>query len=242
MPLLDHFHPPLYKRPPWSSITTMWAAELVRWLNRTLPAGEFVAYPTLYLGTQVEADVAEYDLRTEGANGGHQNGNGVAVATRPEAPPAVATIPAIFPDEMEVRVGTSRDEWDLCGVIELVSEANKKERDEREAFVTKCAAYLQRGIGVVVIDVVTNRLANLHNQLLQMIGGPTPPLLPTTPPNYVAAYRPVHRGERNEIDMWPYPVAVGSPLPAAPFALRRGPTLVVDLEATYTEAVHDLGL
>ncbi|WP_227254657.1 DUF4058 family protein [Frigoriglobus tundricola] len=160
----------------------------------------------------------------------------------PEAPPAVVTISAIFPDVMEVRVGTSRDEWDLCGVIEIVSEANKKEPAEREAFVIKSAAYLQRGIGVVVIDVVTNRLANLHNQLMDLVGGPTPPRLPPTPPNYVTAYRPVRRADRNEIDIWPYAVAVGSPLPSVPFSLRRGPTVVVDLESTYTEAVHDLGL
>jgi hypothetical protein len=236
MPLRDHFHSPLNNRPPWSSVTTMWAAELVRWLNRTLPEGEFIAYPTLHLGTEVEADVAEYDMR---ANGASANGS---VATLPEAPPAIATIPAVFPDDAEVRVGTTRDAWNLCGVVELVSEANKKERGEREAFVMKCAAYLQRGIGVVVIDVVTNRLANLHNQLMQAIGGPTPPLLAATPPNYVASYRPVHREDRNEIDIWPYPVAVGSSLPATPFAIRRGPTLVLDLEGTYEEAVRVLGL
>jgi hypothetical protein len=67
MPLRDHFHPPLYNRPPWSSITTMWAAGLVRWLNRTLPEGEFIAYPTLHLGTEVEAGVAEYDMRPNGS-------------------------------------------------------------------------------------------------------------------------------------------------------------------------------
>ena len=243
MPLRDHFHPPLLDLPPWSSIATTWAVTLMRWLNHTLPAGEFIAYPTIHLGTQVEADVAEYDMRGSGANGDHHNGNGgAAVATLPVAPPAVATIEADFPDEIEVRVGTSRHELNLCGVIELVSEGNKKEVGERLAFVNKCAAYLQKGVGVVVIDVVTNRLANLHNQLMQMIGGPAPPLLGPTPPNYVAAYRPVRRAGRNEIDVWPYPVAVGAPLPAAPFALRRGPTLVVDLEATYTEAVRDLGL
>ncbi len=242
MPLLDHFHPPLLDLPPWSSIATTWAVTLMRWLNRTLPPGEFIAYPTIHLGTQVEADVAEYDMRANGVNGGHHNGNGQAVATLPEAPPALCTIQADFPDDIEVRVGTSRHELNLCGVIELVSEGNKKEIGERLAFVTKCAAYLQKGIGVVVIDVVTNRLANLHNQLMQLIGGPLPPLLPAAPPNYVASYRPVRRAGRNEIDVWPYTVGVGSLLPAAPFALRRGPTLVVDLETTYTEAVHDLGL
>jgi hypothetical protein len=214
----------------------MWAAELVRWLNRTLPEDEFVAYPTLHLGTEVEADVAEYDLRTTGASASG------TTATLPQAPPAIATIAAVFPDSAEVRVGTTRDEWSLCGVIELVSEGNKKERGEREAFVAKCASYLQRGIGVVIVDVVTNRLANLHNQLVQLIGGPTPPLLPAQPPCYVAAYRPVHRGDRNEIDIWPYPVAIGSQIPAAPFALRAGPTIVLDLEGTYSEAVSVLGL
>jgi len=209
----------------------------MRWLNHTLPAGEFVAYPTIHLGTQVEADVAEFDKR----NGGHHNGNG-GMATLVEAPPAVGTFPILFPDDLEVRVGTSRHEMDLCGVIELVSEGNKKEVGERAAFVTKCAAYLQRGVGVVVVDVVTNRLANLHNQLMRLIGGTPPTLLHDDPPTYIAGYRPVRREERNELDVWPYAVEVGSPLPAAPFGLRRGPTLMVDLEATYTEAVTDLGI
>jgi hypothetical protein len=238
MPLLDHFHAPLADLPPWSSVATTWAVTLVRWLNRTLPAGEFVAYPTIRLGTQVEADVAEYDRR---ANGTRANGNG-GVATLSEAPPAVGTFPVVFPDEIEVRVGTSRHELNLCGVIELISEGNKKEVEERAAFVSKCAAYLQRGIGVVVIDVVTNRLANLHNQLMRLIGGTPPTVLAGDPPNYVAAYRPVHREERNELDVWPYRAAVGSPIPSAPFTLRHGPTVILDLEATYTEAIGDLGL
>lgn len=237
MPLLDHFDPPLADLPPWPSIATMWAATLARWLNNSLPSGEFVAYPTIHLGTQVEADVAEFDRRV---NGSHVNGDG-GVATVPEAPPAVGSFQTVFPDSVEIRVGMTRHELNLCGVIELVSEGNKKEVGERDAFVAKCAAYLQRGIGVVIVDVVTNRLANLHNQLMRLIGGKAL-VLSDDPPNYVAAYRPVHRDERNEIDVWPYPVAVGSLLPPAPFALRRGPTLVVDLESTYTEAVSDLGL
>ena len=237
MPLLDHFHGPLAELPPWSSIATTWAVSLTRWLNSTLSTDEFIAFPTIHLGAHVEADVAEYDKRT---NGTSANGNG-AVATLIETPPAVGTFSAIFPDDLEVRVGTTRHEWSLCGVIELVSGANKKETNEREAFVAKCAAYLQRGIGVVVVDVVTNRLANLHNQLMRFLGG-TALVMPGDPPNYVASYRPVRREGRNEMDAWPYALEVGSPLPAAPFALRGGPLLMLDLETPYTEAVHDLGL
>src|SRR6476619_1316221 len=102
MPLLDHFHPPLADRPPWSSIATTWAVTLTRWLNATLASDEFIAYPTIRLGAHVEADVAEYDRRT---NGNHANGNG-GVATLTEAPPAVGSCPVIFPDDLEVRVGT----------------------------------------------------------------------------------------------------------------------------------------
>src|SRR5262249_11449724 len=147
-------------------------------------------------------------------------------------------------DDIEIRVGTSRHEWNLCGVIELVSEGNKKEVRERQAFVMKCAAYLQRGVGVVVVDVVTNRLANLHNQLMEMIGGPNPPLLPGSPPTYVVGYRPIHRRESgvNEAEVWPYPAPTGQPIPAVPLALRAGPTVVLPLEATYTEAIGDLGM
>lgn len=240
MPLLDHFHGPQPRRPQWKAVTGMWVPNVVRWLNRKLPAGQFIAYPTTHLGTEVEADVVEFDLRANGpgANGDETGG----VATLTDAPPVVATIPAVFPDDIEVWVGTSYDPADLCGVIEFVSEANKKEADEREAFVNKCAAYLQRGIGVVVIDAVTNRLANLHNLLMRRIGGAAPPLLDGPPAVYAASYRPVRRHQQNLIDVWPYPMAVGAALPPTPFGLRRGPTVVLPLEETYTEALRDLNI
>jgi hypothetical protein len=240
MPLLDHFHPPLRDLPPWESIATMWAASLVRWLNDTLPRSEYIAYPKVHLGSRVEADVAEYEV-DGGSVPAARNG---AVATLPAAPPALLTIPAVFPDDIEVRVGTSRHEMNLCAVVEFVSEGNKKEGEERRAFVTKCVSYLRRGIGVVIVDVVTSRRANFHNELLGMIGGPTPPAPMPDAWTYVAAYRPVHRRESgaNEIEIWPYPAPVGQPIPSAPLALRRGPTVVLPLEATYTEAIRDLGL
>jgi hypothetical protein len=236
MPLRDHFHPPLADRPPWEAVATMWTSALVRWLNRTLPRGEYVAYPTVHLGPHVEADVAEYEV------GGGAGRNG-AVATLPAAPPAAFTVPAVFPDDIEVRVGTSRHELNLVAVIELVSPSNNKADAERRAFVAKCASYLNRGVGVVVVDVVTSRRANLHNQLLEAIGGAAPPGMADTPA-YLAGYRPVHRraGGGNDIEVWPYPVAVGDDLPAVPLALRGGPVLPVDFEATYTAVLEDLNL
>lgn len=40
--------------------------------------------------------------------------------------------------------------------------------------------YLSRGIGLVLVDVVTNRLANLHDELMAELGRGGPFLL-TTP-------------------------------------------------------------
>ena len=54
----------------------------------------------------------------------------------------------------------------LAGAIELVSPANKDRSTHRDAFVSKCETYLRQGIGLVIVDVVTGRKANLHNELL----------------------------------------------------------------------------
>jgi hypothetical protein len=240
MPLLDHFHPPLLDDPPWPSLYTLWASAVVRWLNQTLPAGEFRAFANVRLGTHVEADVAEY-RRTQ-ANGNHPAGpaNG-ALATLPSAPPALARFPLALTDDIEVQIAESKHHLTIAGVIEFVSPANKKELAERRAFVAKCAAYLHRGIGVVIVDVVTNRRANLHNELMQAIGGPASAVVPDAA-TYVAGYGPVLRNDRSEADVWCFPAAVDSPLPSTPLVLRRGPLVMVDLEATYLDAVADSGL
>ena len=241
MPLLDHFHAPLLDDPPWSSLYTMWAASVVRWLNRTLPAGEFRAFANVRLGAQVEADVAEFRrLPTNGHHATGLAGEG-GVATVPSAPPAVAHFALSTPDDIEVQIAESRHHMTVAGVIEFVSPANKKEHDERRAFVAKCAAYLHRGIGLVVVDVVTSRLANLHNDLMRAVGGPETTQMPDTP-TYVVGYGPVHRDGRTEADVWCYPAPVGTPLPAVPLVLRRGPVVMLDLEATYLDAVADSGL
>ncbi|MBX9584174.1 MAG: hypothetical protein K2X87_28070 [Gemmataceae bacterium] len=240
MPLLDHFHPPLLDDPPWPSLYTLWVGGVVRRLNRTLPGGQFRAFANVRLGPHVEADVAEYRRPPANGTNGPAGGGGVATQPRPRVAP-VARFPLALPDDIEVQVAEGRHSMTLAGVIEFVSPANKKEEGERAAFVRKCAAYLHRGIGLVVVDVVTSRLANLHNELMAAVGGPPAAVLTGTP-TYVVGYGPVHSTGGNELEVWPFPVAVGRPLPTAPLALRRGPVIDLDLEGTYTEAVADSGL
>ncbi len=242
MPLLDHFHPPLAPRAAWASFHTLWLATLVGSLNRLLPR-RFRAEAAVHLGRQVAADVAEWDLEpTDPAPALDEpevNGNGgVAVATW--APPAVTmTVPITFPDEFEVQVLDLQQGRTLVAVIELVSPANKDRNESRDSFVGKCLAYLQRGLGLLVVDVVTGRNAGLFEQLLERLGQPTnsPP-----PELHAAAYRPVSRHERTELDLWLHPLVIGEGLPVMPLALRGYRPVPVDLETTYTQARALAGL
>ena len=243
MPLRDHFHGETEIELPWPMIAQSWAITLVRWLNTTLPRDLFHAVTEMRMGPQVEADVAEY--RRDDLPDSHQGPNGsvATLSALAAAPPAILTIPATFPDDIEVEIRERRAGRPLVGIIELVSPGNKDRSAACDSFVAKCVSYLRRGVGVAIIDVVTERHANLHNELIQAIGGDDPQLMPDTP-TYVSGYRPIHRREThaNEIEIWPYAAAVGQPIPAVPLGLRGGPVVVLDLEGTYTAAIEATGL
>ena len=66
---------------------------------------------------------------------------------------------------MEVRIYLQEEGLELVACVEFVSPSNKDRPAEREAFVSKCAAYLHEGVGLVVVDIVTTRHADLHAAL-----------------------------------------------------------------------------
>jgi hypothetical protein len=235
MPLLDHFRSPLYPRHSWESFHTRWASAIADALDRVLPARYFAEVQT-HLGTEVEADVAEFERAargeeqlTDGPTGG--------LAIQTWAPPVPALVmPAVFPDEFAVQVRDEREDARLVGVVELVSPRNKDRVESRRAFAVKCAAYLQRGIGLVTVDVVTTRQAILHNELIQLLNLDQSFAMPGDAALSAVAYRPVRRQEVNQIDTWPVVLALGQALPVLPLALLGGQTIPLDLEAIYSEA------
>jgi hypothetical protein len=231
MPLLDHFRAPVHPRYPWESFPSIWCTTIVERLNTLLP-DRYLAAAHVHLGSRVEADVAEFDLgRTAGIQG---NGGGVALATW--APPAAsAVLPATFPDDIEVQILDTRDDATLAAVVELVSPGNKDRDDTREAFVAKCLAYLQRGVGVIIVDVITTRTANLHNLLVQRLRQAQAGTMPDCD-LYATAYRPLRRQGQNCFEVWWRTLAVNQALPELPLALRGDGCVPLDLEATYTRA------
>jgi hypothetical protein len=236
MPLLDHFHSPLHPGRQWESFYSNWATRLADALNdRWLPP-EFVAEETAHGGGHLEIDVATYQESAAGPplpNGGPA----LTLAAPTYAPSAPArTLPAVFPDTFQVRIFTAAGGLTLVAVIELVSPSNKDRFEERQAFAAKCASYLHQGVALILTDIVTSRQANLHNELLRLMGADPGHDFPEDVFLYGVAYRPVRRQDRPEIDLWPARLAVGEPLPVLPLRLTGDLFVGVDFEATYQEA------
>jgi hypothetical protein len=152
-------------------------------------------------------------------------------------PPATRlVVPAVFPDDFAVQVLEQRGGSRLVAVVELVSPGNKDRPETRRAFAAKCVAYLQRGIGLITVDIVTERQFNLHDELVEVLGWGEPFRMPAEVFLYAMAYRPARRQKKNEIDIWPVSLAVGNPLPVLPLALKGTRAVPIELEATYTDA------
>jgi hypothetical protein len=236
MPLFDHFHPPLYPHHHWESFHSNWATRIADVIAAVLPP-DFQVEENTHAGLGFEIDVATYETETSPEDGPT---TGPVLATRAAptyAPPIPdATMPAVFPDTFEVRVFNTAAGLTLVAVIELVSPGNKDRPAERRAFAAKCASYLTQGVSVIVMDIVTNRHANLHNELMRLMEAAPDLDMQADVSLYAVAYRPVRRGEQDEIDLWTRRLAVGEPLPTLPLRLTGDLHVAVDFEAAYQEA------
>lgn len=243
MPLLNHFREPASEDFPWTSHNTLWVAEIVGALNHSLPRDRYRAFANRHLSIDIAADIAEFDLRPQAqaarGNGGIANA-GIALASFTAS--AMQTMPAIFPDDIEIHINDARNRRKLVAVIEMVSPANKKEKPERDAFVAKCAAYLHKGIGLMIVDVVTERKANLHDEMLKFLEQSETFAMKPPARIYVTSYRPVRRRKKDLIDLWKFPLQIDEPLPTAPLCLTGGPIHPLDLESTYLTALDKGGM
>lgn len=227
MPLHDHFHPPLSLRRHWRAFHHAWATYLSAQINQRLPAGYF-AEPNVKFG--VEIDVAAFD---EQFNGGTPVGSDAAWQP---APPLLVLPFTPATDVAEVAVFQESGGPTLAGAIELVSPANKDRPDSRDAFVAKCAAYLHEGVGLLIVDVVTERRANMHDALLARV---SPDASPWTVPLYAVSYHPAAAADQTVLQMWPIEMHLGAALPTMTLWLRGGLCLPVDLEAAYVRTVRE---
>jgi hypothetical protein len=236
MPLLEHFRPPFAPARQWGSFHSAWASTITQQLNAVL-AEDYYAEPHVQLGNQFEIDVATLQ------KDGHASAGGTALATALWAPPRPSqSIPVDFVnwELFEVRVYQDLGGPQLRAAIELVSPANKDRPSHRQVFAINCGSHLQRGVSVVLVDIVTERTANLHAEILQILelAEEAPWQSPTN--LYTAAYRTVLSGGKHHLEIWHEPLALGDKLPIMPLWLDVDLSLPLRLEESYLATCQSL--
>ena len=237
MPLLDHFHPPLHGPRRWEGFHHAWATFIAQQLNQETLPPDYFAESEVSVGPELEIDVATMELPQPG-------GAGVASATAvwsPPRPKIAAKVDFARLDTYEIRVYQNVGGAELRAAIELVSPANKDRVGSRLTFAAKWASYLRHGIGVVIVDVVTARTANLHAALFDMLEVKSCRAAwePTTG-LYAVAYRPVTLRKRPRVEAWPETLALGETLPVLPLWLSLDLCVPLRLEDSYLAACRSL--
>jgi hypothetical protein len=133
------------------------------------------------------------------------------------------------PDKWEVQVLQEQDEPKLRATIELVSPADKDRPDHRQAFAVKCAGHLQRGAGMVIVDVVTDRLGNPHADLTQVLGVKETRDWQSPTGLSAVAYRPIS----SRLEVWPEPLMLGRTLPTLSLWIAEDRCVPLHLEQSY---------
>jgi hypothetical protein len=231
MPLRDHpLHPGLS---PWNrkSFHGTWTTFIMKVLNEGVLPANYYAVPTVHVGSQAQVDIATLHLEDAAAA---EEGNG-AVATAvwaPPHPPIVVATDLADLDIFEIAVVQEAGAYQLVAAIELVSPANKDRPEHRQAFVAKCAAYLQNKIGLVVVDIITERRANLHAELMDLLELGEKARAAADSDMYAVAYRAVAHDDKPRLEMWPTTLQVGAVLPTLPLWIGEERAVPVNLEAS----------
>jgi len=219
---------------------------IVQRLHLLLPA-DFTAEPRANMGANYEVDVGTFedDEPKRPAFIFNEGSGGTATAT------IVAPEPSLVVDteladqyEYEVLVYDHSRTRQLVAAVEIVSPANKDRPDSRRAFVTKCAALIQQGVCVSIVDMVTTRHANLYIETLDLLGQVDPAFAARTAGIYAVTYRRRRiegsRKTHTRYESWAYPLVIGQPLPILPLWLTDDMWVPLELEPSYEETCRVL--
>jgi hypothetical protein len=228
MALLDHFRPPLRSRRHWEGLHHTWATNIAQHLNREILPTEYFAEAEISLGPTLEIDVASFEE-------GKGQGTTTATATAVWAPPKPALSFAVDFSRLEVcevRIFEELGGPQLRAAIELVSPANKDRLASRRTFASKCAGYLKQAVSVIIVDVVTDRIGNLHADLLEALEVSEGDWESVTQ-LYAVSYRPVPVQAHERVEAWPESLSLGASLPILPLWLGAGLSVPLQLDETY---------
>jgi hypothetical protein len=237
MPLLDHFHPPLHGPRRWEGFHHAWATFIAQQLNQDVLPPDYFAESEISVGPELEIDVATLEHM-------RPNGGSKSVATAvwaPSRPKISVQVDFARLDSYEIRVYQDLGGAELRAAIELISPANKDREGSRRTFAAKCAGYLKHGIGVVIVDVVTARTANLHEELFDVLEVKSRRASWQSATGlYAVAYRAVTTRKAPRVEAWPESLTLGAELPTLPVWLAVDLCVPLRLEESYLATCRSL--
>jgi hypothetical protein len=137
----------------------------------------------------------------------------------------------------EVHVYDTESGERLVAAVEIVSTANKDRPEHRRAFIAKCAALLQEGVCVAIVDLFTTRTSNLFRELMEFLGQPESSFPDDAPSLYAVALRWTDRVDQWVLEVWVNPLTLGCPLP---LWLAEDLAIPLELEPSYEETCRIL--
>ncbi len=194
-------------------------------------------------GKNFEVDVCTFDVERDHRSGTISADAGVATATwAPPEPTLTLDLDPTDIYEYEVLIFDQQRGRELVAAIELVSPANKDRPETRMAFVSKCAALLQKKVCVSIVDLVTVKHFNLYCEVLETFGQSDPAFSPIPPATYAITCRSHQLATRSRFESWAYPMVVGQRLPVLPIWLDQDRAISLDLEISYHQTCAALRL
>lgn len=235
MPLRDHFRPPATNSASWEELHGGWPGVMAVRLNAILPP-DYRSGLKVHLGSAVEIDVAAFELDNASAAGSAASDS--APTWKAASPMVPLDTDELTPPEYEVRVYDERHGRRLVAAVEIVSPRNKDRSDARDAFVSKCHAFLQQDVCVVIVDPVTERSANLYAELAERLGARPPATADRA--IYAVSCRARSSRRRHQVEAWEHALEVGAALPTLPLWISETQYVPLELERTYEETCKGL--
>jgi hypothetical protein len=237
MPLLDFF-PEEDFHEEGRSFLIMWLARITNALDRQLPDRRFFAQISVRTWLKTEEAVAAFEYGPPSIFDEAGKDTGARYESITPASPDL-TVGTNYFDNLSVNIVDFSEGHDVRGVVRVVCRGNKASRESELAFAIDCASQIQRGAGLVVIDIIPRRHAIWADHLGQILhcADHFPPLRGGE--MMVSSFRPARRHQRSEIDVWHRPLSFSDPLPVVPLAVKGAMFLSVDLESTYTQTMKE---
>jgi Protein of unknown function (DUF4058) len=214
--------------PVWDGVHQVWIVELLYWIKPRLPAG-YHAYigttPTFAIGAPAE-ERPDLGVRTAPQGNGPQ-----PQATSSEEPDQEIAVATLAQDKALFVENQGR----LIAAVELVSPRNKDRPSACAAYASNYAAYLLKGVHLLLVDV---HRRPLRFSFADRIAEDLQFEQPACPAPFVVSYRVGEEAPNGGrfLGIWRRPLAVGEPLPTMRLPLSVKESLPVDLELTYGRA------